>query len=983
MRKLFFWQTWSPARRALYFFVFVLLVILGISIAVLELAGIDSLIGWDTFARSEMIRLPIEQFRQGPFNFTIDTDTNIFWQFFSGGESFIPVWAYYGYLGLMTLSVVMLVTIITYLKKFWYFIGASLLIAGLVSLQLELLFLFGSESKTGLIVAILLYIPFTYIFNRVRTQTPFFTRFATFAGLTLVFALLIYFFADISYPFLHIATSSIYLMMVLSMIFMLMVAHEILIAIIGLLTSAQESGGGNSLRHFLIFCTIYLGILLLAYLSESGLVKTDLIYINLFVLLLASAFLGIWGFRKRENQYSYLADFQPAGAFFYIAMMLAGFTTLALLMVTGNDPGKEVFRDFIVNGHLAFGIIFLLYVMANFIGPLGNNLPVHKILFKPTSMPYFTFRLVGLITFLGFILPAGTNVSIFQTRSAYFNSLGDMYMHINQPLFGIRYYEDGALYGFNNHKSNYSLGKFYANQEAHARAIPYFQKAVKKWPTPQAFVDLANSYIETNRKYDAIFALKDGHQTFPESYEILNNLGLTFNETNIIDSAYIFMNQAHEVSSGKSASSSNITGLLIKNSIDVNADSVIEAYADPEDAISRNNALVLKNQKHEPWEIKEQEYDSALSYVTSSVIFNQTVNKIFTDDSINTKAYHRYTRYPANSPFNDELEFAEALNLADKDQFIRAFRLINAVGNKSNDRDYFEIGGKWALGQNAPYVAAQYFSWSADRNTPGARTNLAIAYSENQQIIDAAALWEQLANDDNEQVQTTAASMLDIYRQNPSSLREASDEKRYMYLRYVISPRDTSSFYSIASNIKDQDIRADAYLMESKKLLELGRTQSSINVFSNISGLQLTDQQIYEQANWHDLELLAASRNILGLSEKINEGIDFDQEHLVEKVYYKALIKAYSEDTTAYADFEWVAQSNPFMEEAVVTSVQYISQYDRFRAYDLLINALEINPKSVRLLKAYILQCAETQLDSYAAISLEELKGLIPAQEYY
>jgi len=982
MHNLFFWQTWSPARRALYFFILLLLVILAAAILILHLAGADSLIAWDTFARSETVTLRLDEFQLGIFNFTIDADSLVFWQFFSGDELVVPAWAYYVYLALMTVSTVILITVISYLKRFWYFIGASLIIAGLVSLQLELLFLFGDESKSGLIIAILLYIPATYIFNRVRPGTSFLIRLGLITLLTALFALVIYLYADISYPFFHIATSSFFMMIILSMIFVLMVAHEILIAIIRLLTSGSDTTGSNALRHFLIFCAIYLGLLLTAYLSESGIVKADLIFINLFLLLILSAFLGIWGFRQREEQYSYLTNFEPAGAFFYMGMMLAAFTTLGLLITTANDPGKEVFRDFIVNGHLAFGIIFLLYVMANFIGPLGNNLPVHKILFKPTSMPYFTFRLVGLITFLGFILPAGRNVSIFQTRSAYYNGLGDMYMHINQPLFGLRYYEDAASYGFNNHKANYSLGKFYMNQGAHARAIPFLQRAVGKWPTPQAYVDLSNAYIETNRKYDAIFALKEGREKFPDNYEILNNLGLTFNETNIIDSAYIFMNEAHEVNSGKSASASNITGLLIKNDIPVNADSVLASYTNPDDAISRNNALVLKNQQQEYWEIDQAEYDSALSYVSGSVAFNQAINNVYNEDSLDLQSFHRYTGYPGNSRYNDQLEFAEAVNLASNEQYVRAFRLINAVSNRATDKDYFMVGGKWALRQNAPYVAMQYFSWAADRNTKGARTNLAIAYAEDGEILDAVALWEELSNDNNEQTRAIAESMLAIYNLNPSTLNKVSDEQRYLYLRYVHPSDDTASFNRIVKNFVNTDLKARAILRESRQLLEDGYTAAAIEVFAQISGLEISDPSLFDEVTWHDLELLAASRNIRGLAEKINEGVEFGPGHQVERVYYTSLINAYSNDTTAFAGYDWVAQSNPFKEDAVITAAQYISQYDRFRAYNHLINALEINPNSVRLLKAYIMQCAETQLDSYAAISLQELEKLIPGREF-
>ena len=980
MRDLFFWQTWSPAHRALYFLILIPLLLLAVSIVAMELAGPENLLGWDTFARAETIRMPLETFTKGILSYTVESDSRIFWQFFRGGEPGIPAWAYYAYLILTGLAFITLTTVITHLRGIWYFAGASLLIAALVSLKLELLFLFDTEGKEALIITLILYVPAAYIFNRVKPDISFINRWLFFLGITVIFGAMIGAFSGIGSPYLHLATSSFYMMIILSMIFMLMIAHEILIAIIWLITS--QTGTTGSMRHFLIFTAIYLLMLLAAYLSESGIVGIDLILINLFVILIISAFLGIWGFRKREEQYSYLLSFEPAGAFFYISMMLAAMSTLGLLLYTGNDPGKEVFRDFIVNGHLAFGILFLLYVLANFAGPLGNNLQVHKILFRPGSMPYFTFRLAGIITFLAFLLPAGRNVTVFQARSAFYNTLGDMYTSIRQPLFAVRYYQDAGFYGYNNHKSNYALGKFYAEQGAFGRAIPYFQNATGKWPTPQSYVELSNAYLETNRKYEAIFTLKGAIDHFPGNYELLNNLGLVFNETNIIDSAYMFMNRAYEQNKSLKASASNITGLLVKNEIDVNADSVINSYVDPSEPISRNNALVLKNRFRENWNISPSDYDSSLNFVQASVIYNELINDVYGKDSINRANIHRYTQYAANSRYREDLEFVEAVNLMKDQQVNDAFRLINAVANRSDDRDYFEVAGKWALNQDAPDVAVQYFDWSSQRKPLASELNLAAAYSENLQRIDAAALWEQIAAGENESAREIAVKMLDIYSQTQSSILDKPDSDKWLFLRYNLDPRDTTSFARIAAAINNNDLRAKAVLTESKRLMKLDMTDASIAIFGKISGLQLTDQELYEQITWHDLDLLAASRNISGLAQRINEGVEFDQEHMFRKNYFTALIKSYSNDKTALPLFHWVAGSNPFREEATVTAAQYISQYDRFKAYNYLIRALEINPNSIRLLKAYALQCAETQLDNYAAISLEELQKLIPSDEY-
>ena len=128
--------------------------------------------------------------------------------------------------------------------------------------------------------------------------------------------------------------------------------------------------------------------------------------------------------------------------------------------------------------------------------------------------------------------------------------------------------------------------------------------------------------------------------------------------------------------------------------------------------------------------------------------------------------------------------------------------------------------------------------------------------------------------------------------------------------------------------------------------------------------------------------MVAAQKNINLLADRINDGTVFDLKHEVHKQYFTGLIKAAGGDTTALDHFKIAGRYNPFYEDAIISSANYVGQIDAFEAYDMLVNAIEINPNSIPLLKAYILQCARVRLNNYAEISLENLRELIPGGEF-
>ena len=73
---------------------------------------------------------------------------------------------------------------------------------------------------------------------------------------------------------------------------------------------------------------------------------------------------------------------------------------------------------------------------------------------------------------------------------------------------------------------------------------------------------------------------------------------------------------------------------------------------------------------------------------------------------------------------------------------------------------------------------------------------------------------------------------------------------------------------------------------------------------------------------------------------------------------------------------------NAFDEELIISVVEELNARDTLSGYHILVEAVEINPYSVPLLKSYILTALEWNLNAYADQSLEKLSELTDAQDF-
>jgi len=213
-----------------------------------------------------------------------------------------------------------------------------------------------------------------------------------------------------------------------------------------------------------------------------------------------------------------------------------------------------------------------------------------------------------------------------------------------------------------------------------------------------------------------------------------------------------------------------------------------------------------------------------------------------------------------------------------------------------------------------------------------------------------------------------------------------SDDEKFLYAKYRIPITDTVAFLRIVNSLTSDDLKARAILLRSQQLYEYDDLKSAVAIFQYIQGLQLVDRELFDQINHFELDLLAKQSNLDALANQINNsGINFSSEWKGQQLYFSALLSDINGDSVASSKlYKWLAEANPFDEEATISAAQYLSarSTDNLIAYNIITDALHANPYSVKLLKAYSIEAATLNFQDYTNSALERLKSQISTQAF-
>ncbi|MGK7396504.1 MAG: tetratricopeptide repeat protein [Candidatus Cyclobacteriaceae bacterium M3_2C_046] len=983
MNERFFWRSWPSSYALIYKILLILLAANIIMYLIAWIWGKSLAYDWEVINQLEQIQVPGINLQIALFNLNIPATNYLNIQEYWGSDLSTPLFAAYLQSILFLLGFSLILTALSGLQKFWFTFSMICVIVGFTFLGLENLVLFGQTDNTALIIALVFFVLPAYYFNAIKPDTDVVLRLGVFLTISIIFLVLIYFGSEVSQPVLYFANYSITIPMVLSLLFILTVGHEIISFFLYLITNANTDSSQNSSIHFTVISAVYLLSLFFVYLENTGIANWNLIYISPFLIIIISAILGIWEFRKRNSMYSNIIRFQPSGAYLYLGLAVICFSTISYFFMNANDPALEAFEDLILFSHLGFGLIFFIYIIANFFTLLHYNHKVYRVLYDPKRMPYFTARLAGIIAVLAFFFHSG-KMAYYQARAGYYNGLGDTYKLENDYDLAIRFYEQGTIYGYKNHHSHYALGSMLWQQNQPNDALYYFQQATEKKPTPQAFINLSNVYKSEGQFFQSLFSLQDGWERFPGNGPIANNLALLYNRTNVYDSVLYYFDQAETHAEGEAIARANRWGFLSQKQANLSADSIAEVYLQLDDPIARSNLLIFLNQKNQSLPQANYELpqgDSVLNFNQYVFLQNYLVNQFYRTDTLFLNQLDPYIEH-SGSFFNDNMTASQALAYASRGDLYKAFSIFQQllINDFKQANQYHKKMGLLALKQDAPRLASDYFNRVLSQGdssvlVPQVMTLLSSGRSDQAQDL--------LKNHhkSNHQVH-----LITRYLSTPFSPEISNDSLKYLYLYFEkeqLLPDLSIDFWNSFTN---QPLKALALWDALDWYLNQEQLTQARLMYDYLQNISAQDDHTNHLISLSYLRLLAQEQQFDALEEKLSQtGKWLEYQFPVYFIYFKALL-AQQKDQTDEATmlFNWLGRSNPFFEPGVLSAASFLEQNssDELAAYNILLNAIRLNSYSAPLYEAYILQALNLGLFSFAEQALLEYQQFVTVDTY-
>ncbi|MBA4851615.1 hypothetical protein [Emticicia sp. BO119] len=691
-----------------------ILIALLLSLALLgvyKYQGLENVIHWDTLSELDEIPTITDSFSDGQLKYTVHGNNYLVKERFLASIMQTNTWATYVFLVFFVIGLNLLMSAFCALPRYW-FLGGMVALAGvLITFRLENVF--NLTNQTGFLIAFAVVAGLAFYFNNFAIKTSFIQRFSWFLLLNTVLIGVIQYFSKISHPFLAIASYSFLSAIVFTVLFILLIAHEIVASLVWVISNSGIRGK-SSLNQFLIISSIYLLNILLMFLEKHKYIDWNILAISPLVLYVISTVLGVWGFRNIADESAHF-NFRTIGVWLYAGLAIIASATIGLAYATGNDPLIDAFESFIVVVHLTMGFAFFLYVILNFIQALQKGLPIHRILYRPQFLELSLFRLgalVGVVT----LFSLKTFYVYYEAKAGYYNQIADFYKATNDLSYAEAFYKEATHNDIRNHKSNYALATLAMEANDKDNTGAFLKNSLEKNPSPFAYAGLSKILQEKDMFFDALFTLQEGVRKFPESQQLLTNLAWLYEKTKVTDSTFYYLNRAKENCTDCDLAEANLLAYQLK----YNKENGLKNARGQTTNASMSllaNLSALNNEKNDfnAWIIKPGS-DSILNVSQFALIYNLTTAALanIPFSSIDLQKIQQKT---GNESFYEDLEFAIASQNYYREDKIEGLKRLTVLANDSTRKKplYNQVVGMWYLQQGVVDKAIVHLTRAGDK----------------------------------------------------------------------------------------------------------------------------------------------------------------------------------------------------------------------------------------------------------------------------
>jgi tetratricopeptide (TPR) repeat protein len=983
MSSLFFWKDWSRAHRLTYLISAFAFIISLVVLAIAWARGLENVVHWDVLSELNELPITFHSFSDGLLDYAVNGKAYAVSEQFVASEMQVRPGVATAFLVGICLSFVLLMSAITRFDRIRYLISMAVLILALAFFRWEMLDMPGLGGNYLFLLLTFIFGSVSYYFHAFRPDYTIAVRLGVFALLTALVAGSVGALSPVKFPALVVVSYGMPVLLVFSIGFIFFIATEIIAGLVWL-TSAGRSEGTNAeigqrrvlgINNFLFISLLYLINLTLIWLKNTKSIDWDVLAISPFILYMISVTLGIWGFRRLTQQQDSFS-FRDAGAYLYTGLALLTTLTMGYAFATANDPLVEMFEDVIVYTHLAMGLVFVAYVVINFLPIYQQNLPVHRILYKPKRLELSLFRVVGVFVVVVLVASGGL-ITFRQSVAGYFNGLGDIYTATNEPQSANAFYQLALEQEFQNHKSNYALASLALSQNNQTAAAFFFQQALLKQPSPQDYAGLSQIYLQTNLFFEAVKALQRGIRAFPKSGELQNNLGFLYARTSVADSAYYYLKSATSQADRDEVPESNLLSFYARNPSILSADSSLAS--DKKELTYESyqaNALALQliaptnmAQPGKPTWLDGESAKQGLSVGRFASLYNYTLAEQQTDSTL-TGVLQRLSENPINQDFTDDLLLARAVAEYKRHNHPAAFSLLSQLseGDPRNGPAYRSITGLWLLEQGLYRQAADMFGSNSDTTSIYYR---AVAFTKAKDPALAQSFWEAAAKNDP----AVLALKQVLYQER----KPQTDLEKAFYTAYRIDDQNRGAYWE---TIREPSLKTVAGVALANDYLDQLQWRNAQLVLSGLPNSKQVSPIATSLRNVAAIRLSAFRRSV-GSAETMAKEFILPQ-HRAERDYW--LGQTYERTrrlAQAQKAYRQALTLAPLNAQIVTAAAQLEQQRKQTKAaYDLILVALPFNEDNTNLLKTYITLCLDLSLPDYAESGLVKLHAVTTPADY-
>ncbi len=980
MENLQFWNAWEKPFRAFYLALLALLALSIVFVGIAFFFGDTFTIGWIKDVEIETTATVTDTQTIDFFNFNLETNSYITRSWIDNGKVSLYPAVGYAYLITLILAILVLITIFTFLDLVYFLIGITTIIVFIISLNTELLSFLGWQHRGLSMLLITVYVGAAYWLHAYSKNINFFKRFILFFAITALTGIGVGLFSQTKLPFYQLTQSSLLFPFAATLFFLFLIGFENIRTFFYITSLSTQQNGKKSLLHFTIISLLYIGNALLLWSKSKFIDESNIILIHPLVLFLTAGITGIYGYKKRSILFSEGFPFKPYGALLYLALFIISTSTLAYGYFTANDALYNSLEYFIVFSQLCFSAAFLLYILINFAEPIFRNIKVYSYLYKPLYTPLFIVQGLGVLGVVG-LLGLNRQYSYNQSVAAHYNQLGDYYVTAGDTTMAYQFYEESTTWDLANQKANYTMATLYETQDNYEKAFEHYDACLKRKPNPYAIIGLSGVYQHTKQLFPSFFMLKDGVKLFPSSGPLQNNLGLTYYQLNIVDSAFYCLQKAQ--ADVPEEASINLLYLSIKSDNLELGDSLQKTMESYEDVVFQNNRLALNTALGKQVEsslFESYSKDSILTAQVSPFVYNYSLNHIKASDTITTSRLAAWMKPADNVLYVEDLTVARSLNQYYGQQELRT-ALINVheleIQNPSNPY-YPALLAHWYAGKHRFDLAALWYLKAFNNRSAQAQLYYVLSLLEAKQFDKTllyADAWLTSPETDKQEVAKLIKIVGSI--KDVSSALSQTDLIKLRVIRWNAYGLSTTERLQIASAINNKEIKAQAHLSLIEELLSKKQAEEALSIWNTIEKTNETTPATLAWGNELYLKLLVTLQDWSTLKA---ESKSIEENKLA---YYKGIDALLNKDSTGAAkNFIKALAANPLEEDLAARALLFLGERDFLTYYDLILAQLMAYPESVKLSETYMLLCINNGMDSYAEGELQRIEPYLPENKY-